>query len=211
MQTGEYPTKMDKVALAVESIKLAKQMAVSDEGIGEDINITLFCWRGTLLLSVIQLQNTFSLTREERVSRITQGCCLMRRGWGVDSFTMVAEGYCSLAPANTKQENLYELFIQPNSPVKECIAVTHVEGDSFMFVSVPYSIKLGRKVEFDNPLLYKGRDALRDIAYPATLKAALNMNPIDLEDERVDKEVFFATLADGMMAFGFEVFYRDDV
>lgn len=211
MRTGEYQTNLDKVALAVESIKVAKQIAVSEEGIGEDINITLFCWRGPLLLSVVQLKDTFGLERQERVNRITQGCCLMRRGWGVDAFTMIAEGYCSLAPSTTKDENLYELFIQPNSPVKECIAITHVEEDSYLFVSVPYSVKVGRKVEFDNPLWYKGRDALRDIAYPATLKAALNLRPVDLEDEKVDKEIFFATLADGMMAFGFEVFYRDDV
>jgi hypothetical protein len=211
VQTGEYETNLDKVALAVESIKAAKQMTVSEEGIGEDLNITIFCWRGTLLVSVIQLKNTFQLDRQERVNRITQGCCLMRRGWGVDSFTMIAEGYCSLAPSDTKQENLYELFTQPGSPVKECIAITHIDEDSYLFVSVPYSLKVGRVVEFDNPLWYKGRDALRDIAYPATMKAALNLKPVDLDDEQIDKEAFFETLADGMMAFGFEVFYREDV
>lgn len=211
MQTGEYATNMDKVALAVESIKVAKQMTVSEEGIGEDINITIFCWRGALLLSVIQLKNTFALERQDRVNRITQGACLMRRGWGVDGFTMIAEGYCSLAPTDTRNEDLYELFVKPDSPVKECIAITHVEDDSYLFVSVPYTVTVGRKVEFDNPLWYKGKDALRDIAYPATLRAALNLNPVDLDDEKVNKEVFFATLADGMSAFGFEVFYRDDV
>ena len=210
MQTGAYETNLDKVALAVESIKVAKQMAVTEEGVGEDINITVFCWRGASLLSVIQLSNTFGLSRDERVNRMTQGCCLMRRGWGVDSFTMIAEGYCSLSPANTNGESLYELFTQPNSPVKECIAITHVEADSYLFVSVPYTVTVGRKVQFDNPLWYRGRDALRDLAYPATMRAALGLPPVDLDDERVDKEVFFATLADGMMAFGFEVFYRDD-
>jgi hypothetical protein len=58
--------------------------------------------------------------------------------------------------------------------------------------------------------MFRGKDALRDIAYPATMRAALKLNPVDLDDERVDKEMFFATLADGMMAFGFEVFYRED-
>lgn len=211
MQTGEYATNLDKVALAVESIKVAKQMAVTEEGVGEDINITIFCWRDALLLSVIQLKNTFGLERQDRVHRITQGCSLMRRGWGVDSFTMIAEGYCSLSPSSTKDEDLYKLFVQPDSPVKECIAVTHVDEESYLFVSVPYTVTVGRKVEFDNPLWYRGNDALRDIAYPATMRAVLRTPPVNLEDDRVNKEVFFATLADGMTAFGFEVFYRDDV
>ena len=211
MKTGEYPTNLDKVALAVESIKVAKQMTVTEEGIGEDINITIFCWKGPVLTAIVQMRNTFAIPRSDRIARLTQGTTLIRRGWGVDGFTLIAEGYCSLKPDDTKNEDLSLLFAAPDSPVTECISFTHVDQSGFLFVSLPYSLQVGKKVKFRNPLWYKGRDVMRDIAYPATLKTALAMRPVDIDDDSVDKEVFFATLTDGLMAFGFEVFYRDDV
>ena len=209
MKTGKYHTNLDKVALAVESIKVAKQMAVTDDT--GDINITLFCWKGPLLVSVAQMTNTFDTAREDRINRLMQGTTLLRRGWGVDGFTLIAEGYCSLKPADTKNEDLSLLFAAPESPVKECISFTHVDQSGFLFVSLPYAVGKKGAVDFSNPLWYKGRDTLRDIAYPATLKTALTMPIVDIDDESIDKEVFFATLTDGLMTFGFEVFYRDDV
>lgn len=211
METGKYATEFDKLALAVESTKLAKTLTVEQEGIGEDININLFCWRGEDLISIMQLRNTHQLERDVRLDIMTKGACIMRRGWGIDSFTFVAEGYCSLKPSETKDEDLAELFSHQDSPVKECIAFTHIGDDDAVFISVPYSIDVGRKVTFGSALWYEGLDVMRDLTYPATLKASLKLEPIILNEEEIDRESYFSTLATGLTEIGFEVFYRDDV
>ena len=43
--TGFYETDLDKVALVVESMKKAKEILVTDNGIGEDLNINIFGWK----------------------------------------------------------------------------------------------------------------------------------------------------------------------
>lgn len=211
MQTGVYETELDKVALAVESTKLAKQMTVTEEGIGEDININLFCWKDTALASIIQLQNTHRMDKEERIDRLTKAACILRRGWGVSDFTFVAEGYCSMKPSDTKGSDLAKLFAEPNSPVKECLAFTHIAPDGAIFVSVPYSLSLGKKVNFGNPLWYSGVDAMRDLTYTAVLRASLKLDAIEIEETEVDKPSYYASLAQGITNEGFEVFYRDDL
>lgn len=211
METGKYATEFDKLALAVESTKLAKQMTVSEDGIGEDININLFCWKGEDLASIMQLRNTHQLERDTRIEIITKGACIMRRGWGIDEFTFVAEGFCSLKPAETKNDDLAELFAKQDSPVKECIAFTHITGSDATFISVPYSLGVGRTVNFDNPLWYSGVDVMRDLTYPATLKASLKLEPVELDDDSLDRESYFETLAESLTNTGFEVFYRDDL
>lgn len=211
MRTGEYETILDKMALAVESTKVAKESAVSEEGIGEDININIFCWKGNSLVSILQLKHTHLLERDERLERITQAACLMRQGWEIDEYTMIAEGYCSLKPAETKEHDLASLFAQMDSPVKECISFTHISLDEILFVSLPYSVGLGKEITFDKPLWYPGIDVLRDLAYPAVLRASLKLELQGIDREELDKPVFFEVLARGINEFGFEVFYRDDI
>jgi len=211
METGIYPTDLDKMALAVESAKLAKQMSVSEEGIGEDININLFCWKNDYLASVVQLSNTHKLERNERVEKITDAACILRKGWGVDEFTFIAEGYCSMKPSQTKNQDLAELYAQKNSPVKECISFTHITQNDATFVSVPYSVGLGKKVDFDTPLCYSGLDVMRDLTYTATLKASLKLKPSEFDERAIDREAYFGTLASSLIENGFEVFYRDDL
>ena len=211
MYTGKYETEFDKMALAVESTKLAKQMTVSEEGIGEDININLFCWKKSDLASIVQLRDTHQMERPSRVEKLTQAACLLRRGWGVTEFTFVAEGYCSLKPSETKNEDLAKLFAKNNSPVMECIAFTHISQTEATFISVPYSLGVGKVVNFGNALWYSGVDVMRDLTYPATLKAALQLEPVELDDQIIDREEYFDVLASGLIEAGFEVFYRDDL
>jgi len=211
METGIYPTEFDKMALAVESTKLAKQMTVSEEGIGEDININVFCWKNNYLASIVQLGNTHRLERAVRIEKMANAACILRRGWGIDEFTFVAEGFCSMKPSETKNQDLAELFTKKDSPVKECIAFTHITKNDATFVSVPYSVSLGKKVDFSTPICYSGVDVMRDLTYTATLKASLKLEPMDFDEETVDREVYFGTLASSLIDNGFEVFYRDDL
>lgn len=211
MKTGKYDTDFDKMALAVESTKLAKQMTVSEEGIGEDININLFCWKNDNLASIIQLKDTHHIEKQERIDRLTKAACIMRRGWGISEITFVAEGYCSFKPSETKGVDLAKLFAEADSPVSECISFTHIKEDDIIFISVPYSLKIGKHVEFGNALWYSGIDIMRDLTYAAVLRASLKLDSIDLDEEEVDRESFYASLAEGVTNTGFEVFYRDDL
>ena len=211
METGKYATEFDKLALAVESTKVAKAITVEQDGIGEDININLFSWKGEDLVCIKQIRDTHHLDKEVRLDILTKGACIMRRGWGVDEFTFVAEGYCSLKPSETKDSDLAELFSHQDSPVKECLSFTHISADGATFISVPYSVDIGRKVKFDSALWYAGLDVMRDLTYPATLKASLKLEPIQIDEQEIDRESYFSTLASGLTETGFEVFYRDDV
>jgi hypothetical protein len=210
MDTGIYETDLDKVALAVEAIKIAKQATVTEGGIGEDMNINLFCWKGAKLVSILQLASTHALDRDERLERLTRAACIKRQGWGVDSFTFIAEGYCSLKPAETKNQDLAKLFAKPNSPVTECLSFTQLGSQVPIFISVPYKILVGKQVQFGDALWYSALDVMRDLTYAATLNASLKLayQSSKLTDA---KDVYFETLADEIQDIGFDIFYRDDV
>jgi len=211
MQTGKYATEFDKLALAVESTKVAKSLTIKEEGIGEDLNINLFCWKNDELVCIMQLRETHQMERDKRIEALTKAACIMRRGWGVDQFTFIAEAYCSMSPSDTKDQNLAELFAEPDSPVKECISFTQISSEDATFISLPYKIELGRKVTFNSPLWYAGLDVFRDLTYPATLKASLKLDPVPLDEETIDRESYFSSLASGLIDTGFEIFYRDDI
>lgn len=210
MITGFYETDLDKLALAVESTKVAKQISVDEQGIGEDLNINIFSWRKNELAVIAQLKNTHNTSPASRLEKIMAGACIIRKGWGVDEFTFIAEGYCSMNPEKTKGKDLRALFAQQNSPVRECISFTHIKEHDHSFVSVPYTVNVGRIVDFDTPLAYDGSEAMRDLTYPAALKTALRLS-YENHPEVTDKEAFYGTLAKGLYETGFEVFYRDDI
>lgn len=211
MDTGSYLTDLDKLALAVEATKVAKQHTVSEDGIGEDININLFSWKDDKLVSIMQLMGTHKMHRNERLKRLTQAACIKRQGWGVNGFTFIAEGYCSLKPSQTKDQDLAKLFAVKDSPVSECLSFTHLSEQTPLFISVPYTIGVGRQVIFGSALLYSAIDVMRDLTYAATLNASLKMEYVNKQTEATDKETFYGTLADGINDLGFEIFYRDDV
>lgn len=210
MYTGFYETDFDKIALCVESIKTAKTSLIDEDGIGSDLNINIFGWRNNELATIIQLKNTFATPKNKRIESLIEASIIMRRGWGITEYTLAAEGYCSISPAETQGENLAQLFALNNSPVKECISFTHLKDDDHTFVAMPYQVKLGRKVDFGDVLWFNGGKAMRDIEYPAALKASLKLK-IEPVDTSMDREIYFGTLASAIMHCGFEVFYRDDV
>ena len=210
MYTGFYETDFDKIALCVESIKTAKTSLIDEDGIGSDLNINIFGWRNNELATIIQLKNTFTTPKNKRIESLIEASIIMRRGWGITEYTLAAEGYCSISPAETQGENLAQLFASKDSPVKECISFTHLKENDHTFVAMPYQVKLGRKVDFGDVLWFNGGKAMRDIEYPAALKASLKLKtePVDTS---MDREIYFGTLASAIMHCGFEVFYRDDV
>lgn len=210
MYTGFYETDLDKIALCAESIKTAKASLIEEDGIGSDLNINIFGWKNNELATIVQLKDTFSIPKDDRIKSVIEASVIMRRGWGITEYTLAAEGYCSMAPAQTYGENLAHLFASANSPVTECVSFTHLKVDDHIFVALPYKVKLGRKVDFGDALWFNGGKVMRDIEYPAALKASLKLPPEPL-DTSIDREVYFGTLASAVMHCGFEIFYRDDV
>ena len=210
MYTGFHETDFDKIALCVESIKTAKISLIEEDGIGSDLNINIFGWINNELATIIQLKNTFSTPKNKRIESLIEASVIMRRGWGITEYTLAAEGYCSISPAETQGENLAQLFASKNSPVKECISFTHLKNNDHTFVAMPYQVKLGRKVDFGDVLWFNCGKAMRDIEYPAALKASLKLKtePVDTS---MDREIYFGTLASAIMHCGFEIFYRDDL
>ena len=202
MYTGFHETDFDKIALCVESIKTAKISLTEEDGIGSDLNINIFGWINNELATIIQLKNTFSTPKNKRIESLIEASVIMRRGWGITEYTLAAEGYCSISPAETQGENLAQLFALKDSPVKECISFTHLKDNDHTFVVMPYQVKLGRKVDFGDVLWFNGGKAMRDIEYPAALKASLKLKtePVDTS---MDREIYFGTLASAIMHCGF--------
>ena len=102
MYTGFYETDMDKIALCTESVKTAKIALVQEHGVGSDLNINIFGWKKNELLIIAQLKKTFALSKDERLPLIIEAACVLRQGWGLDEFTLAAEVYCTMAPAQTQ-------------------------------------------------------------------------------------------------------------
>ena len=80
----QYATTLDKVALAVESAKVAKSDAVKKHGIGEDININLFGWRGSDLVVIAQMLDSGKIDKDERFVKLVNALCIVRQGWQVE-------------------------------------------------------------------------------------------------------------------------------
>jgi hypothetical protein len=212
MYTGFYETDLDKIALCTESVKTAKIGLVEENGIGSDLNINIFGWKKNELVVIAQMTDTFKLSKAERLPLIIEASCIIRQGWGIDEFTLAAEGYCSIAPEKTQGKDLPSLYANNNSSVKECISFTHLQTDKHTFVTMPYSVQLGRKIEFHDVLWYNGGKVMRDIQFPAALKAALKIKTVEIsEDDKLDRASYYGTLASAVMHCGFEIFYRDDI
>jgi hypothetical protein len=205
---NEYPEILDKVALAVESAKVAKQMIVQQEGIGEDLGFSLMAWEDDDLRAVVQLSGLFMSDHEERYALMVQAACVLRQGWKATAFTMVAEGYCSTNPNESKGKDMAQMFASPSCDfVRECLAFTHVERGEMLFVVVPYKYEPPRKVLFAQPLQHQGASVLRDGRYPLSLHRALGLGLPHGGDE-FDEEYLREILAQGLKDIGFEVNYR---
>lgn len=197
-----YPDVEGKIAICLQSSMVAKEMAVSELGVGEDLTFSLFGWLGQDMRVISTLSRELMAEEpEKRLEKTALAATVMRKGWQCDSITFVAEAFCSLDHEATRGKDLRALFARPNSPVHECLTVTHVEEDSVMLVTQPYRVGLGRKVEWMNPLLNLDAKGLRDARYPAIFEEILKMDAPDYEN--IDIQEFHEALAEGMAKDGF--------
>ncbi len=197
-----YPEVEGKIAICLQSSIVAKEMAVSELGVGEDLTFSLFGWLGQDMKVISTLsKEVMAEEPEKRLEKTALAATVMRKGWKCDSITFVAEAFCSLDQKATMGRDLRAMFAKPNSPVYECLTVTHVERGSVMLVTQPYKVGLGRKVEWMNTLVNLDAKGLRDAKYPAVFEEILKMEAPDYDD--VDIQAFHDALAEGMAKDGF--------
>lgn len=184
----EYVTDFAKMALALTSTQLAKETAVKEHGIGEEINVHFMGWNEEDLVVIAQMNDAVAKTGpDERFERSKILCELLRKNWGVESLTMVSEGYCSLDSSKTENCNLATAFASSSLPVFECITVTHVTIDIYgtaspvSMVAAPYVVKIGRNVEWLEVLAYPEVTSknLKQYKYPLMLTRAIMENPAE--------------------------------
>lgn len=207
MTDASYDTPMEKVWLSVKSAMAAKKISVKELGVGEDLSINLLGWRGSQLGVISQLHsNLMGIDPNERFRRVADCAVILRKGFGVDAFTLMAEGYVSSNPEYTRGRPLVESFIEMGSPVMECLTFTHVERDSLMLVTVPYTVTVGRKVNFSKPQIHENTLGLRDAAYPMMFSDILEASePVE---PPVDEDEFYTTLVLGLEEVGFFTMYQ---
>lgn len=209
MGVDSYPNMEGKIALCLESSMIAKEYAVSEMGVGEDLTFSIFGWAGENLRVIASLsQDMMGEDPEKRLERVAVCATVLRKGWGCDALSFVAEAFCSTDADATKGKDLRKMFIKPDSPVFECLTVTHVEPETVMLVSQPYKVLLGRKVEWLPTLVNSDAKGLRDAKYPAVLNAVLQLESNGYASP--DDEPFFEALAEGMAEDGFSVQWTFD-
>lgn len=204
MKLESFNNRLDKMALALMSGVEAKNDSVKEFGIGEDLPISIFCWRNNKLRLMLQLKSEVQKANQiERFSAITGAACVTRRGWGVDEFTLVSEAYVSHDPTLTKDIELKEAFVNPNLKVDECLTVMHVDSSRVSFVVKSYKYGVPRTVLWNDEEYRPGSTRVRsqDSMYPNMLSRIIKT--IDAEKEPFDLREFYMTLSQGLLKSGF--------
>lgn len=194
---------IDKVAFVLESASAAKEMVVKDAGIGEDLTFGLYAWRDDCLVAIIQMKpEDMWDDKYVRFKKLTNAVCILRKGWGADEFTLVAEGYCSTNPEATRGLELSEAFTTMDE-VRSCLTFTHVNENETAIVTRPYKLTWPRKVEYDEEMYFPGESILRrtDGVIPTMLLRVVDTIEPDAIPE--DDEAYHEALTDGLLDEGF--------
>ena len=184
----EYVEDIAKMALALTSGQMAKDEAVEDHGVGEELAVHFLGWAGDNLALICQMGEALSKSdKEDRFAAAMNLCSILRQYWWVSSITMVSEGYCSLDKAATGESDLSQAFADPTKPVMECLVVMHSSLDEggrvtpVSRVAAPYRRGVGRKVMWNDILVYpeKAESHIKNAKYPTMLRRALMVQPVE--------------------------------
>lgn len=182
----------------MQSSQAAKAVIVKEEGIGEEIPFTLFGWVDDRLAVVCQCTSTIE-NQVARFMAIRQAAYVLRRAWGCDSFTFIAEGFCVLNEQLVDlKRSLAEQYAEGNENVAECLTYMHVAPDSIQILTTPYKCGLGREVTFGSLRPYPRSD---DNAYkfPTLLQLALDN---EIEETPEEAKTFYDTISLGLLKIG---------
>lgn len=191
-----YPDSVSKVSLAFSVGKAAKTQLVHEFGVGEELAMNVMGWVGPNLVCVAQMDLAWpDFGEEDKMSRVSDAVLVMRRGWGCDAFTLLAEGYVSRDPGFSKNKDLIDAFIEDKSSrVTECLSIVHVDhlDETLDVCAVPFRIRLRNQIEWGPLLRSDSTDTLRNSGYVAMMLAAGEVDPID---PPVDLETFHLAMA----------------
>lgn len=206
MGDDTYPTTLDKLALTLESARLAKSAEVAAEGIGEDLNLNLFAWTGPHLTVMAQLVDEPD-DRTQRIEAVAITAQVLRSGWHTDSYTLLVEGFCALdRTRDVAQHDLARLFAQGDPGIAECLVATHVDAHHAQIALAPYTYRLGRIVEYHDTIVHPPADP-HDGIYPRVLAdAALRTDLIEIPR---NADIFHNELARGLARHGMNLYWED--
>jgi len=184
---GLYHDNAAKCALVAAVGQAAKRHLVTEFGVGEELAMNLVGWCGPRLTVIAQMDMYWGDNddTDERADRFQMAAMAMRRGWGVDSFTMLAEAFYSDRPEETKDLNLADEYANPASDrslVEQALSIVHVEdgGESVHICAQPFSVEIGKKVEIETPKHTESRSVLRDSEYVVAMCEILDeIEPLD--------------------------------
>jgi len=197
---GSYPDSSAKVALVATVGVQAKKYVVSEFGVGEVITMTIFAWKDDRLVCLAGADLAWGdfADPDERLGRIATTCRVLRRGFGADALSMLAEGWVSLDPAKSRGRDLAEQFAEGvESGVDECLTVCHVEGGGSVVdvCAKPFTVQVGKRVKF-GPLFHSDDvSMLRNSDYVEVMAAALAEG---VEEFSVPEDTFRLALAMGL-------------
>lgn len=205
----QYVNDFSKMALALTSAQMAKDDAIKEHGIGEEIAIHFLAWIDTALIAICQMDaETSKMEPEIRFNKCKQLCQLLRHDLWATAITMVSEGYCSLDSSKTHNMDLSAAFADPKLPVYECITISHTsinDEDGHVspvsMVAAPYKITAGRKVEWREPLFYpeKAEEHTKQGKYPIMLRKVLQSPPKDSGNEESFSEAIAKIISLGFI------------
>lgn len=204
----QYVNDFSKMALALTSAQMAKDEAVKEFGIGEELALHFLAWIDGALVSICQMgSETQKLSPDDRFWRCKAVCEILRMRIWATSITMVSEGYCSLDAKKTNQMELSDAYSDPKMPVYECLTVSHASVDEntrhvspVSMVAAPYRAGVGRTVQWGDILVYpeKATEHTKQTKYPLMLKKTLEMWPNESVTEESLEEA-----RDSIISLGF--------
>lgn len=190
---------MEKIGLACDSAKVAKSFTTREEGIGEDLSYNVIAWHGTHVTAIAQLHYGL-IDAEDRLLRVLEAIKAMRLGYCADAVTFVAEGYCALDPNKVDLSVPLRRQFVSNSYVRECLTVTHVEPELVKVLAIPYTYEVGRRVRFDDPLMYPEGQATSE--FVRTIQETLELEP---DRQFTDDAYWRDSVAEEVGLWGFHV------
>lgn len=191
---GIYPDSVAKVSLVVAVGKQTKEHLLAEFGIGEQLPVSLMGWRGPYLKAIAQLDNSWGdpNDEDEKVWRIGVAADVLRRGWGCDSFSLLAEGWISNDPDYSKDKDLVDAYLEDKQGrVNECLSVVHIEeqGAEIHVCGLPFIVKTRKSFKWGTMLHSEGRETLRNNEYVDVIEAALLIDELpeweDIEAARL--------------------------
>jgi hypothetical protein len=193
-----YVDDFSKMALALTSAQMAKDEAIKEYGVGEELALHFLAWADDSIVAICQMDSkTTALPPEDKLKASSLLCAIMRKYWWCTALTMVSEGYCSLDSQATKNVDLSEAFLNPKLPVYECVTVSHASIDDeglvtpVSMVAAPFTLKVGREVDWREILVYpeKADQHIKQTRYPKMIRKSLDETPVVEIDNKIMDEV----------------------